>query len=93
MTVNDACREKDHSVNYYKSARVRHTFVFDHPSLNAISFANSSPNPNINPFMNGNNKLIAAPRNSPQMVGGEYNISGELDDDGGDEEDNSLFAS
>ena len=30
---------------------------------------------------------MAAPRRSPQNVGGEYRISGELEDDGGDGEE------
>lgn len=37
--------------------------------------------------MNGNNTLIAAPRNMLQNVGGEYNIRGL--DEGGDEDGSS----
>ena len=41
--------------------------------------------------MNGRKRLIAAPRTSPQNEGGVYRISGgELEEDGGDE-DNSSF--
>lgn len=32
---------------------------------------------------------MAAPRKRPQKVGGEYKISGELEDDGGDGESSS----
>ena len=69
----------------------RHTFVPPHPNLNAASWANSSPNPNISPLMKGNSRLIAAPRRRPQSVGGLYNIiGGELEEDGGDGEISSL---
>ena len=61
-----------------------HTLVPDHPNLKASSLATSSPKPNINPFTNGKKRLIAAPLNRPQNVGGEYSISGELEDEGGD---------
>jgi len=67
------------------------TFVPDQPSLKAASCASSSPNPSINPLTNGRSRLIAAPLSSPHIVGGEYRISGELEDDGGDGE-SSLFA-
>jgi hypothetical protein len=67
--------------------------VFDQPNLNAISFANNSPNPSIKPLMKGSTRLMAAPRSNPQIVGGEYSINGELDDDGGEEDESSLFAS
>src|SRR5436305_11896258 len=67
------------------------TFVPPHPNRNAASCANNSPNPNINPLMNGSNRLIAAPRTRPHNVGGEYRIRGELEDDGGDG-DKSWFA-
>jgi hypothetical protein len=41
--------------------------------------------------MNGNSRLIAAPRRRPQSVGGLYNIiAGELDEEGGDGEISSL---
>jgi hypothetical protein len=41
--------------------------------------------------MNGSSKLIAAPRRSPQSVGGVYSIiGGELEEDGGDGEISSL---
>lgn len=69
----------------------RLTFVPDHPSLNAASWAKSSPNPNMSPLMKGRRTLIAAPRNKPHIVGGEYSIIGELDEEGGDG-DSSLFA-
>lgn len=68
---------------------IQHTFVPPHPSLNAASCANSSPNPSMSPLTKGKNRLIAAPRNKPQIVGGEYKIIGELDDDGGDGESSS----
>ncbi len=45
----------------------------------------------MRPLTNGNSKLIAAPRNRPHIVGGEYKIKGELEDDGGEGE-SSLFA-
>jgi len=69
----------------------KRTFVPPHPNLNAASLATNSPNPNINPLINGNSKLIAAPLTSPQSVGGEYKISGEefgdeVDDRGDGEE-------
>jgi len=41
--------------------------------------------------MNGNSRLIAAPRSSPQNVGGVYRIiGGELEDDRGEGEMSSL---
>jgi hypothetical protein len=40
--------------------------------------------------MNGNNRLIAAPRSKPQILGGEYKMTGELEDEGGDGEISSL---
>jgi hypothetical protein len=40
--------------------------------------------------MNGRNRLIAAPRNKPQRVGGEYRISGGELEDGGEGESSSL---
>jgi hypothetical protein len=41
--------------------------------------------------MNGNSRLIAAPRSSPHSVGGLYSIiGGELEEDGGDGEISSL---
>lgn len=45
--------------------------------------------------MNGNIRFMAAPLSRPHIVGGEYSIKGELDEDGGegDEEEDSLFAS
>lgn len=67
------------------------TLVPDQPSLNAASCASSSPNPSIKPFTNGKSKLMAAPLSKPHRVGGEYRISGELEEDGGDDE-SSLFA-
>jgi hypothetical protein len=72
----------------------QHTFVPDHPNRKAISCAKSSPKPSISPLTNGRNKLIAAPLTKPHIVGGEYNISGELD--GGDDvggSESSLLAS
>lgn len=68
------------------------TFVWDHPSLKAASCASNSPNPSMSPFTKGRIKLMAAPLRRPQIVGGEYRISGELEEDGGDGDD-SLFAS
>lgn len=62
------------------------TFVPDHPSLKAASWANSSPNPSISPLTKGNSILIAAPRNRPHIVGGVYKIIGELEDEGGEGE-------
>ena len=58
------------------------TFVPDQPSLKATSFANSSPNPSINPLTKGSNRLIAAPLSSPHAVGGVYSIIGRLGGDG-----------
>jgi len=69
----------------------KYTFVPDHPSLKAASWAKSSPKPSIRPFTNGNSRLIVAPRNRPHIVGGEYKIRGELEEDGGEGE-SSLFA-
>lgn len=47
--------------------------------------------------MNGNIRFMAAPLSKPHTVGGEYNIRGELEDDGGEgdeeAEEDSLFAS
>jgi hypothetical protein len=41
--------------------------------------------------MNGNSKLIAAPRSKPHRLGGEYKIiGGGLEEDGGDMESSSL---
>ena len=68
------------------------TFVPAHPNLKASSFANNSPNPSINPFTKGNSRFIPAPLSKPHMVGGEYRIIGELEDEGG-ESDNSLLPS
>ena len=66
-------------------------FVPPHPSRNAASCAKSSPNPNISPLINGKSKLIAAPRRSPQSVGGLYSIiGGELEEEGGEGESSSL---
>ena len=53
------------------------TLVPPHPNLQAASCATSSPNPSINPFTNGKNRFIAAPRNILQNVGGLYSINGE----------------
>lgn len=66
------------------------TFVPPHPNLNAASCANSSPNPNISPLINGSSKFIAAPLSRPHNVGGEYKIIGELEDNGGDGDRSSL---
>lgn len=46
------------------------TLVPPHPSLNAASCANNSPNPNIKPLTNGSTRLIAAPRSMLKNVGG-----------------------
>ena len=46
------------------------TLVPPHPSLNAASCANNSPNPSIKPLTNGNTRLIAAPRSMLKNVGG-----------------------
>lgn len=67
------------------------TFVPDHPNLKAASCASNSPKPSINPLTKGKRRLIAAPLINPHMVGGEYRISGELEEEGGDGE-SSLFA-
>ena len=72
------------------SELVARTFVPDHPSRNAASCANNSPNPSISPLMKGSSRLIAAPRSRPQKVGGEYSIIGDLEDEGGEGE-RSLF--
>jgi hypothetical protein len=53
------------------------TLVPPHPSLNAASCANNSPNPNIKPLTNGNTKLIAAPRSMLKNVGGLYSMRGD----------------
>ena len=66
------------------------TFVPDQPSRNAASCASNSPKPSISPLINGSSRLIAAPRSRPQKVGGEYNIIGDLEDEGGEGE-RSLF--
>ena len=60
------------------------TFVPDQPNRNAASCAKSSPKPSIKPLTNGSSKLIAAPRSRPHIVGGVYNIIGEVEDEGGD---------
>jgi hypothetical protein len=39
--------------------------------------------------MNGRSRLIAAPRNKPHSVGGEYNIMGEFEEEGGGEGESS----
>jgi hypothetical protein len=39
---------------------------------------------------NGSRRLIAAPLNSPQIVGGLYSINGELDEEGGEGESSLL---
>ena len=65
------------------------TFVPPQPNLKAASCANSSPNPNIKPLMNGRSRLIAAPRSKPHNVGGEYNIIGEFEEEGGGEGESS----
>jgi hypothetical protein len=47
--------------------------------------------------MNGRSRLIAAPRTKPQIVGGEYNMSGEFEDEddveGGEDEESSWLPS
>lgn len=60
-----------------------HTLVLLHPSLNAASCANNSPNPSIKPLTNGKSKLIAAPLTMLQNVGGWYKIMGDEESDGG----------
>jgi hypothetical protein len=70
-----------------------HTFVPDQPSLKATSFATSSPNPSIRPLTKGRRRFMAAPLTRPQSVGGLYSMSGDEDDEGGDGEESSLFAS
>ena len=72
------------------STRGSNTFVPDQPSLNAISWAKSSPKPIMSPFMNGRIKLIAVLLTKLKIVGGLYSMIGELDDEGGEEE-SSLF--
>lgn len=47
-----------------------HTFVPLQPNRYAASFATSSPKPNMSPLTNGRNRLMAAPRSNPQIVGG-----------------------
>lgn len=66
------------------------TFVPPQPNLKAASWAKSSPNPNMSPLINGNRRLIAAPRSKLHSVGGEYRIIGEFEEDGGDGESSSL---
>jgi hypothetical protein len=39
--------------------------------------------------MNGRSRLIAAPRNKPHNVGGEYSIIGEFEEEGGGEGESS----
>ena len=86
-----ALQVSDVRMQYYQKQQ---TLVPLHPSLNAASCANSSPNPSIKPLMNGSIRLIPAPRSKPQNVGGEYSINGDEEEDGGDgDEDSSLFAS
>ena len=92
-TANAGIQAKTMCAAYTKrfnNQRDLSTFVPDHPSLNAASCANSSPNPSINPLTNGNSRLIAAPRSRPHIVGGEYNIIGDLEEEGGEGE-RSLF--
>lgn len=60
-----------------------HTLVLLQPSLYAASCANNSPNPSINPFTNGRNRLMAAPLNMLQNVGGWYKIIGDDESEGG----------
>lgn len=60
-----------------------HTLVLLQPNLNAASCANSSPKPSMRPLTNGKTRLMAAPRNILQNVGGEYRIMGEDESDGG----------
>ena len=67
------------------------TLVPPHPNRNAASCANNSPNPSINPFINGSMRFIAAPRSNPHNVGGEYSISGEDEDEGGDGDSESSW--
>ena len=67
------------------------TLVPDQPNRNAASCANSSPSPSIKPLTKGSKRLMAAPRNKLQNVGGLYRIRGELDEDTG-EGDSSLLA-
>lgn len=56
------------------------TFVPPQPNRNAASCASNSPKPSIMPFTNGSRRLMAAPRNKDQKVGGWYIITGwELD--------------
>jgi hypothetical protein len=62
-------------------SQVKHTFVPDHPSRNAASFATSSPNPSISPFTNGSSRFIAAPRRRPKSEGVLYRMRGEEDED------------
>jgi hypothetical protein len=64
------------------------TLVELHPTRNANSCANSSPNPSISPFTNGSSRLMAAPLNIDHTVGGWYIMTGccsplLLDDDCG----------
>lgn len=71
-----------------------HTFVPDHPSRYAASFATSSPKPSIRPLTNGSTRLMAAPRSRPHSVGGWYRIRGEALEAGDDvEADRSALAS
>lgn len=67
------------SITPEKSSR---TFVPPQPSLKAASWANSSPKPSIMPLMNGSNRLMAAPRNNDQTVGGLYRMTGEPEEGG-----------
>lgn len=62
------------------------TLVWLQPSLYAASCANSSPNPNINPLTNGKTRLMAAPLNMLQKVGGLYKIIGDEESEGGSSE-------
>lgn len=89
VTQLDECAETE--VEGSRSKKDKLTLVPDHPSLKAASCASSSPKPSINPFTNGRSRLIAAPLSNPHIVGGEYSISGELEEEGGDGE-SSLFA-
>ena len=92
-TVSRAIILSSRPHKHEKMLMIERTFVPDHPNRNAASFATNSPKPSISPLINGSSRFIAAPRIRPQIVGGLYRIRGVDEEDGGDGDDSSLFAS
>lgn len=63
---------------------IGNTLVPPQPNLKAASCANSSPNPNIMPLINGSSRLMAAPRSIDQTVGDLYRTRCGDEDEGGE---------